>query len=146
MSDEPKTIFTSFRRIVASLIARLRPRFLKQSIYGEVEPASRKGDDNIAERYKETAAAREKVENSADYAEWTRYEPDRMLAAYTEAIRRNPQDASEYWNRGKLLKARGDVSGAIADFQRYLDLGGGKRDGDQAQVEDWIKDLQKHLK
>jgi len=146
MSDEHKTVFISFCRTVASFIARLRTRFLKQPVYGGAKPAPNKDDSNSAERYKELAAYYAALENSAEYGELTRFDPDRALAAYNEAIRLNPENASDYYNRGNLLKARGDVSGAIVDFQHYLDLGGGKRDGDQTKVEGWIKDLQEHLK
>jgi hypothetical protein len=33
----------------------------------------------------------------------------------------------------------------VADFQKYLEYGGGVRDGDQAEVEEMIRDLEKKL-
>jgi len=68
---------------------------------------------------------------------------DGALADYTEAIRLKPDDANAYYNRARLLKHKGQHKMAIADYQRYLDLGGGARDGDQAEVEQIISDLKK---
>ena len=60
---------------------------------------------------------------------------DGALADYTEAIRLEPDDSDAYYNRGKARDANGDSAGAVRDYQKYLDLGGGIRDGDQAQVD-----------
>jgi hypothetical protein len=43
---------------------------------------------------------------------------------------------------GKLKK---NYSMAIADYQKYLDLGGGIKDGDQKEVEEKIKKLKSKL-
>jgi len=48
-------------------------------------------------------------------------------------------------NRGNARQARGDLEGALKAYQKYLDLGGGIRDGDQAKVEEMIRDLKKKL-
>jgi hypothetical protein len=37
------------------------------------------------------------------------------------------------------------VKAAIADYQKYLDLGGGLRFGDQSETEEIIRELQKEL-
>jgi tetratricopeptide (TPR) repeat protein len=68
------------------------------------------------------------------------------LKDYDEAIRLKPNYAEAYRNRGNAYRAKGGPASAktaIADFQKYLDLGGGIRDGDQAKVEQFIRDLKK---
>jgi tetratricopeptide (TPR) repeat protein len=71
------------------------------------------------------------------------------LQDYTEAIRLKPDYANAYYNRGLARRAKGDpasAKAAIADFQKYLDLGGGIRRGDQAKVlEQFISDLKNKL-
>lgn len=64
---------------------------------------------------------------------------------YTNAIRYNPRYINAYYNRGNARQSDGDIAGAIRDFQKYLDLGGGIRDGDQKDVEDRIERLRKQL-
>ena len=51
-------------------------------------------------------------------------------------------DADAYDNRA-VARETADRNAAAADFQRYLDLGGGQRDGDQAQVKARIRRLKK---
>jgi hypothetical protein len=46
-----------------------------------------------------------------------------------------------YKNRGATYAEMDNRVAAIADFQRYLDLGGGRKDGEQAEVEQAILDL-----
>jgi tetratricopeptide (TPR) repeat protein len=73
---------------------------------------------------------------------------DGALQDYTEAIRLKPDYANPYYNRGIALRAKGDPASAktaIADFQKYLDLGGGIRNGNQAEVEQVIRDLKNKL-
>jgi len=70
---------------------------------------------------------------------------DSALSDYSQAIRLNPQFVDAYYNRGNAFKAKGDFSAAIVDYQKYLDLGGGIRDGDQEKVEGWIRDLKAKL-
>jgi tetratricopeptide (TPR) repeat protein len=63
------------------------------------------------------------------------------IADYTQAIRLNPRIDLAYTNRGNARANRGDLLGAIADYQIYLELGGGKRHGDQSHVETQIATL-----
>jgi tetratricopeptide (TPR) repeat protein len=67
------------------------------------------------------------------------------ITDYTEAIRLNPQYTNAYYNRGLARRAQGDLAGAIADYEQYLTLGGGKRDGDQEEVEQRIRALRAQL-
>ncbi|GAB4573120.1 MAG: hypothetical protein Kow0077_14530 [Anaerolineae bacterium] len=66
---------------------------------------------------------------------------DAAIADYTEAIRCRPDYIDAFYNRGLSRRKKGDYRDAIDDYQRYLDLGGGIRDGDQAQVEQTIREL-----
>jgi len=73
---------------------------------------------------------------------------DGALKDYTKAIRLKPDYANTYYNRALARRGKGDpvsTKAAIADFQKYLDLGGGTRDGDQAEVEQFIRDLKNKL-
>jgi tetratricopeptide (TPR) repeat protein len=45
------------------------------------------------------------------------------LAAFDEAIRRSPESAPAYANRGVVRARLGDVDGAIADYSRARELG-----------------------
>jgi tetratricopeptide (TPR) repeat protein len=63
------------------------------------------------------------------------------IADYTQAIRLNPRIDMAYTNRGSIRAHRGDLYGAIADYQVYLELGGGRRHGDQSRVEADISTL-----
>jgi tetratricopeptide (TPR) repeat protein len=53
------------------------------------------------------------------------------IADYDEAIRLRPEYASAYYNRAGIRRAQKEHSYALADCQKYLDLGGGVHDGDQ---------------
>jgi len=73
---------------------------------------------------------------------------DGALQDFTEAIRLRPDSAEAYLIRGAARGSKDDrasIKAAIADFQKYLDLGGGIRDGDQAEVEQYIRDLKNKL-
>jgi tetratricopeptide (TPR) repeat protein len=67
------------------------------------------------------------------------------LRDYNEAIRLRPNHASTFYNRALIFRERRNHEAAIADFQKYLSLGGGARDGDQAEVEQMIRDMRKEM-
>ena len=68
---------------------------------------------------------------------------DGALTDYNEAIRLKPDYANAFYNRADLREAKAQNAAAIADFQKYLDLGGGERDGDTAEVQKIIRELRK---
>ena len=49
-------------------------------------------------------------------------EPNSTIAAYTEAIRKNPDDATAYFKRGDAYGANGEYDKAIADFTEVIRL------------------------
>jgi tetratricopeptide (TPR) repeat protein len=126
---------------------------------------------DFAEAYNNRGSARDDKGDFdgalADYAEAIRLKPDPAdayynrgiaradrgdldgaLKDYAEAIRLKPDFANAYYNRGIARRAKGDpasTKAAIADFQKCLDLGGGIREGDQANVEQFILDLKNKL-
>jgi hypothetical protein len=63
----------------------------------------------------------------------------------SQAVRANKEIAVNYFHSGMQRARQNDLSGAIADYQKYLDLGGGRYYGNQAEVEGWIRDLKRRL-
>lgn len=70
---------------------------------------------------------------------------DGAFEDYSQAILLNPDYANAYFNRASILRSKDQHAAAIADFQRYLDMGGGVQDGDTKEVEEMISDLKKKL-
>jgi tetratricopeptide (TPR) repeat protein len=66
---------------------------------------------------------------------------DGALEDFNEAIRIRPDYINAFYNRARVHGQRSNFACAIADYQTYLDLGGGKRDGDEAEVEKKIHEL-----
>jgi hypothetical protein len=62
---------------------------------------------------------------------------------FNQAIRLKPDYAAAFYNRAMISKDGANDIAAIADFQEYLDLGGGMRYGDTKYVERVIRDLEK---
>jgi tetratricopeptide (TPR) repeat protein len=67
------------------------------------------------------------------------------LQDYTEAIRLKPDHAEAFYNRALIFQDQASYEAAIADLQKYLDHGGGVREGDQQQVEQMIRGLRSKL-
>ena len=73
---------------------------------------------------------------------------DGAIKDYAEAIRLKPNFALAYYNRGLARRKKGDLANAkaaVADFQKYLDLGGGMRDGDQGKKAHISRSAQDHI-
>lgn len=68
------------------------------------------------------------------------------LEDYNEAIRLKPSYANAFYNRADIFLGKMNYEAAISDFQKYLDSGGGVWDGDQAEVEQMIRNLKKKIK
>ena len=67
---------------------------------------------------------------------------DGALADYSTAIRLKPDHPDAYYNRGLIRRRQRQYTSAIADYRKYLELGGGVRDGDQAEVEGFIRQIE----
>jgi formylglycine-generating enzyme required for sulfatase activity/tetratricopeptide (TPR) repeat protein len=64
------------------------------------------------------------------------------LADCDQAITLQPDEAILYYNRGLVRMDQGDLAGALADYVQYLELGGGRRYGNQEEIEYNIRTLQ----
>jgi tetratricopeptide (TPR) repeat protein len=77
---------------------------------------------------------------------------DGAMKDFDEVIRLRPDHAVAFFNRGIAHHKSASSSGekpkykaAIADYQKYLHLGGGMRDGRQSEIEQVIRDLEQKL-
>ena len=66
---------------------------------------------------------------------------ERELRDYNEAIRLKPDFVDALYYRAGLLEQKSLHRHAIADYQKYLDLGGGELNGNHGRVERIIRDL-----
>jgi tetratricopeptide (TPR) repeat protein len=83
--------------------------------------------------------------NNRGVARFAKGDFDGALVDYAEALRLKPDYAEAYFNRGLIFRDMDQNAPAVADFQRYLALGGGERDGDTEEVEGLIRELQEEL-
>lgn len=79
-------------------------------------------------------------------ARYNKGDLDGAIKDYNEAIRLKPDYVIVYYNRANTWKQKAAYRAAMNDYQKYLDLGGGIRDGDQEKVEGFIRDLKKKVK
>ena len=77
---------------------------------------------------------------------------DGAMRDYDEAIRLMPDHDLSFINRGRARQKSASISGdpsmykaAMADYQKFLDLGGGLRYGGQSEVEEVIRNMQQEL-
>jgi tetratricopeptide (TPR) repeat protein len=76
----------------------------------------------------------------ADRGDW-----EGALSDYNEAIRLKPDYADAFYNRAQIWEEIDKPADAVAAYQKYLDLGGGVRNGDSEEVERIIGKLKKKL-
>jgi tetratricopeptide (TPR) repeat protein len=73
-------------------------------------------------------------------------ELDASIIEFSVAIRLDPEYSDAYFFRAVALKEKSDLNGAIADYQKYLDLGVNFKLADQDEVEELISDLKNELR
>ena len=62
-----------------------------------------------------------------------------------KTIRLQPNFADAYYNRATIFRATENDQAAIGEYESYLKAGGGVRNGDQAEVEQIVRDLKKRM-
>ena len=67
---------------------------------------------------------------------------DGAILDFSAALRLDPELPEAHYLRALAEESQGNYAAAMDDYQKYLDLGGGIRHGDQAEVEGKIRDLQ----
>ncbi len=70
---------------------------------------------------------------------------EKALSDYEEAIRLKPDFAHAYFNRALFWEMNKKFSSAVADYEKYVELGGGKQDDSQKAVKEKIKKLKSGL-
>ncbi len=70
---------------------------------------------------------------------------DAALRDYSDAIRLKPDYANAFYNRANVFEKKHMYREAVADFQEYLQLGGGQRYGHEAAVVSRMRDLRGKL-
>jgi hypothetical protein len=61
------------------------------------------------------------------------------------SIRLKPDFPSAFYSRAQVWKQKDQFAAAIADYRKYLDLGGGVQNGHAEEVEQMIRELEKKL-
>jgi len=111
---------------------RLRSRFLKQPVPGEISPTP-PGEESVVQRKIERVDSQTRPTKTQLAAEdhlrqgKMRFYKDDLegaIAAYTEAIRLNPQFADAYYCRGMAYYEQGDMDRAVADYSEATRLSG----------------------
>jgi tetratricopeptide (TPR) repeat protein len=70
---------------------------------------------------------------------------ENALSDYNQSILLNPSFSINYFNRGLVLEIKKEYLLAIADFQKYLELGGGTENKNQEETKEKIRDLKRKL-
>jgi tetratricopeptide (TPR) repeat protein len=82
-----------------------------------------------------------RVYNNRGLARADKGDLDGALQDYNEAIHHQPDHADAYYNRARIWQKKATYKAAIADFQKYLDAGGGLRNSNAVAVEQIIREL-----
>lgn len=106
---------------------RLRSRYLKQPMYGAIQPAPMRENQQAAQKIEEMAAPTSEELSSEQLfiRAMNRFKDGDSAGAmgdYTEAISLNPGFVEAYNNRGILRRQMGDLKGALADYDSALQL------------------------
>jgi tetratricopeptide (TPR) repeat protein len=70
---------------------------------------------------------------------------DRALNDFWEALRFKPDYTDVFYTRANIYEELSLLKYAISDYQKYLDLGGGVNNDNQAKIERRIRELQQEL-
>jgi tetratricopeptide (TPR) repeat protein len=111
-------------------MARLRTRFLKQAVYGEVVPTPTEEKPVIEQKIEEVVsqpAPTEEQLSAEGYfnralAKQRTGDLNGTISDYDEAIRLNPKSARAYYKRSIARLNNGDLDGAIADSSESIRL------------------------
>ena len=109
-------------------------RYHKGDLEGAIE------DYNVAIRLKPDYAS---AFNSRGTGHFAKRDLEAALRDYSEAISIKPDYALAYYNRAEIWQKMNRWIDAIADYQKYLDVGGGESGGDTEEVEEMIRNLKK---
>jgi tetratricopeptide (TPR) repeat protein len=135
--DKAVKDFTEAIRLKPDFALAFDNRGLARSTKGDLDGAIK--DFTEAIRLKPDFA---EAFNNRGVARRAKGDLDRAIKDFTEAIRLKPDYANAFLNRGIIWEEnKNDYSSAIADYQKYLDLG-----GERKEVANWIKDVKKKIK
>ncbi|HSB02888.1 MAG TPA: tetratricopeptide repeat protein, partial [Anaerolineales bacterium] len=84
--------------------------------------------------------------NNRGNARFAKDDLDGAISDYIRAIRIRPDFTESYYNCATVLEKKKDYVKAISAYQKYLDLKGGVRYGNQKEVENLILELRARYK
>jgi tetratricopeptide (TPR) repeat protein len=106
----------------------LRGRYLNVPLASVLHPASPFAQQAAAEQKQAAGAAPAVHEGELTAQQWfergfAAVDIDERLRFYSEAIRLKPDYAFAFNNRGNARRAKGDIEGALQDFNEAIRLG-----------------------
>ena len=139
-SDEKLRFYTEAIRLKPDYVIAFNNRGLVRSDEGDLDGAIK--DYTEAIRLKPDYAD---AFNNRGVARFDNGDLDGAMKDYEQAIQLKPNDEIVVYNRAEIWEAKANLPAAIGGYQRYLDLGGGKREGDTKEVKQKIRDLLEKL-